>query len=464
MIVAVPVDPLEALRRQLDAVLSDDSECPSRVVRVGGPRRVGKSRVVQQFVSGCGLPYVYFTAAAGSWHDEPARFVAAVGESELASSDPRPGVESSGEPGGWASALSGFAALVPGRGAVLVVDEAGLLEARDEAFRTALDAVLEGVLGSRRTLIVLIGSRRTAWPEVLVPPMSPTEVTALLGLGAADGIDAWLVSGGLPGVLVDWPEGRTALDYVAQAVEDPTTSLVVTGERLLAAEFGAEAQARAVLGIVGQGERTFSGIGRAATGLQQASLNRTLGLLADRGLVTSDVPLSTRPAPREKRYQVADPYLSFWLRFLGSYVGELERGRADRVLARIRAGFGAWRALAVEPLARASLTRLLLDPESGTDPYVGGYWTRADRPRIELVLADRGPTAGRVLGVGAVKWADEPFTAADLAGLVERRQQLPGGEGAPMVVVSRAGVDLPADADGWVGADVFPPEDLLTAW
>jgi hypothetical protein len=53
----------------------------------------------------------------------------------------------------------------------------------------------------------------------------------MLALPAAEAFDAYLVSGGLPLVLDEWPSGRTALDYVAEAVADPLSALLVSGER-----------------------------------------------------------------------------------------------------------------------------------------------------------------------------------------------------------------------------------------
>ncbi len=53
-------------------------------------------------------------------------------------------------------------------------------------------------------------------------------------------------------------------DYLSDVVEDPTSALLLSGERALAAEFPAEAQARQVLGAIGSGERTHTLIGREA--------------------------------------------------------------------------------------------------------------------------------------------------------------------------------------------------------
>ena len=265
-------------------------------------------------------------------------------------------------------------------------------------------------------------------------------------------------SGGLPLILDEWSTGATLGDYLAGAVQDPLSALLVSAERGLAAEFPVEAQARQVLGAIGSGERTHSLIGRAAGGMPSASLNRALRLLTAKRVVEAALPLSTKPS-RETRYTVADPYLRFWLTFLGPHLAEIERGRGDLVLARIESGWTSWRGRAVEPVLRESLRRMSAEilPE-GTN-VVGGYWTRTNDPEIDIVGADKGPVAGKVTVAGLMKWLDSrPFDLHDLARLAVHRSQLPGAtDSIPLLAVSRVGGTVQ-------GVRVVGPEELITAW
>ncbi|MFG1882808.1 ATP-binding protein [Micromonospora sp. NPDC049102] len=255
---------------------------------------------------------------------------------------------------------------------------------------------------------------------MIIPPLSPADVRDMLDLSAADAFDAYLVSGGLPLILDEWPTGASVREYLADAVRDPTSALLVSGERALAAEFPPQSQAGLVLRAIGTGERTFTLISRAAGDLPQASLNRPLGLLTQKRAVEVAVPLSTRPS-RETRYAVADPYLRFWLSFLGR---RLPGGTLP---------------------AEASV--------------IGGYWTRTNDPEIDIVGADRGPVAQRICFVGSVKWQENrPFDAHDLDRLFLHRSRLPGAdESVPTVAVSRSGTAVD-------GIHVLSPEDLLDAY
>jgi uncharacterized protein len=51
--------------------------------------------------------------------------------------------------------------------------------------------------------------------EMVVPPLSPADVLAMLAVPTAD---AYLVSGGLPLILDEWPAGATVMDYLADAL------------------------------------------------------------------------------------------------------------------------------------------------------------------------------------------------------------------------------------------------------
>jgi hypothetical protein len=241
-------------------------------------------------------------------------------------------------------------------------------------------------------------------------------------------------------------------------VNRPTSALIVSGERALAAEFPVEAQARTVLGAIGHGERTFTLIGRSAGGLNPGALSRSLEILTSKRLVEGRLPLSTRPS-KDTRYHVADSHLRFWLSFIGPNMPAIERGRGDQVLALIKERWNSWRGRAVEPVIRESLLRL---PDGtlpeGTDA-VGGYWTRSNDPEIDLVGADRAPIAKKITLVGSVKWLEnKPFDGHDLTRLIVHRNQLPGADDTtPLLAVTRSG----AATDG---ISVLGPDELLAAW
>ncbi len=160
---------------------------------------------------------------------------------------------------------------------------------------------------------------------------------------------------------------------------------------------------------------------------------------------------------------MADPYLRFWLRFVGPHIDELSRGRPDLVIERIMRGWSAFRGRAVEPLVREGLERLLADASLserlGGARHVGSWWRRDHAIEVDLV-GGNAPTPTSIGFVGSVKWREnEPFSGRDLSDLARSRAAVPGAELAKLVVVSRARIDDDVTVDA-----TFRPDELLAAW
>jgi AAA+ ATPase superfamily predicted ATPase len=442
---------------------------PGRAILIRGRRRVGKSRLVEEFIDRAEVPSFFFTASGQPTIEaDLALFTEAVLESDL----PDAGLFAGQAPATWDAALRLLARCLPeDRPSVVVLDEMPYLIRTDPGFEGTLQKIFDRELSRKPALLICVGSDLAMMEalneygrpfhqratELVIPPLSPVDAAEMLDLPAADAFDAYLVSGGLPLILDEWPARMNALDYVTEAAADPLSALLVSGERALAAEFPPDSHARLVLGAIGTGVRTFSKIQQATGGFSQATLIRALQLLTAKRIVEATVPLSAK-ASRETRYAVADPHLRFWLAFLGPHQPEIERGRGDLVASRVVASWTAWRGTAIEPVIREALRRIS-DQLPGEPRAIGGYWTRSNDPEVDLIGADREPIAKQIAFVGSIKWREnQPFDERDLAALVTHRSQVPGAaESTPLVVVTRSGARVTTPL-------VLGPEALLTAW
>lgn len=442
---------------------------PGRALLIRGRRRVGKSRLVEEFIDRAGVASVFYTASGQPTVEaDLGLFAEAVAESSL----PDTALFLDQAPGTWDAALRLLARSLPDDlPSVVVLDEMPYLIGIDPGFEGTLQKIFDRELSRKPVLLICIGSDLAMMEalnaygrpfhqratELVIPPLNPAETAEMLELAAADAIDACLVSGGLPLILDEWPTGATALEYVAEAVRDPLSALLVSGERALAAEFPPDSQARLVLGAIGSGERTYTKIQQAAGRMPTASLGRALDLLTAKRIVDVATPMSTRSS-RETRYSIADPHLRFWLAFPGAHMAEIERGRGDLLMRRVKASWSTWRGIAVEPVIREALRRIS-DRLPGDTGAVGSYWTRTNDPEIDLVGADRVPVAQRITFVGSIKWRDNrPFDARDLSELIVHRSKMPGADqSTPLLVAARSG----SDVDGPL---LLSPDDLLSAW
>lgn len=460
---------LATLSTLLRAVASEvGSSRPGRCLLLRGRRRIGKSSLVEAFVDRADVPAVFFTAAGASAEAE----LEALREAVAVSTLPDRGVFADAVPGNWSAALRQLAGILPDdRPSVVVVDEVPYLMDRVDAFEGVLQRAWDRELSRRPVLLVLVGSDLSMMEalgsygrpfhqrgqEMVLGPLSPAEVGQMLQLAPAEAFDAALVTGGLPLVCAAWRPGDDLWTFLDAELANPVSALLVSAERSLAAELPHSANARSVLSAIGSGERTFTNIARAAGGITHASLTRSVDVLAAQRIVVGELPIWTRPS-KERRYRVADPYLWFWLRFIGLYLHEIERLRGDLTLRRVRDGWTAWRGRAVEPLLRESLARLLPDGTLPAAPAVGAYWNRSSTIEIDIVGADREPIAKDVHFLGSIKWLERsPFNSHDLAVLQKHRAALTDDPLA-LVAVSRSGVT----ATGLTAS--YGPAELLTAW
>ena len=467
---------LDVLAGQYRTVVEGGGATRGRAVIMTGRRRVGKSRLVQEFCDRSGAPYVVFQATRGRGPvAERADFTAALAHSALPGAELVAGLQAQD----WNQALRSLALAVPDDvPSIAVIDEVPWLVEQDREFEGALQTVWDRHLSSKPLLLLLVGSDLSVMEalqsygrpffgraaKVTVQPLNLADIQAMTELDAAAAVDAQLITGGFPEIVQSWRPGMTRTDFLEASVANPLSPLLVAGELSLLGEFPATAHSRAVLEAVGTGERTFSAIASRAGGagaLPSGTLSPLLNTLQAKRILAVDLQLSAKADTKNKRYRIADPYLRFWLAFLQRSIPLIERGRGDLALEHIERSWTSWRGRAVEPLIRESLLRLLPDEVWPGTEAVGGWWNRRNNPEIDLIGADREPVARNVHFVGSVKWLEnQPFGAHEYEALVRAKPAVPGAEpGTPLVAVSRCGV-----ADGLPLAAHWGPEDLVRAW
>lgn len=456
---------LQSLERHLAAVTESGT---GAFLSVRGRRQVGKSRLAEEFLRAADAPGVFFTAAQGvSASEELRTFADEIARSSLEAAPFF--AEISFE--GWDSALRQLGSHITAP-SILVVDELPYLLAGDAGLEGTLQRVWDRHLSRVPLLLIVIGSDLSVMEalgsydrplyqrmrEMVVEPFTVAETAAMIGLEGADAFDAYLVLGGFPTLAGSWGSSRSLTAFLRGQLTDSTSPLVVSGERILNAEFPPGLQARDVLTTIGSGERTFATIADRS-GLNQGSLTRTLQVLTrDKRVVTANRPLSAA-ASRSVNYRVADPYLRFWLRFVRPNLELLLRGRGDMVASRVLDQWAEYRGKAVEPIVRASIERLLPDERFGPARQVGSYWTRTGDLEVDLIGGDSSDPPTPVSFVGTVKWRERsPLGKADLADLVAARSRVPGADNALLIGVSRSGFRT-EDLDLALG-----PDELLAAW
>ena len=434
---------LAELDAHLDDVRRGTHADPGVVVVVSGRRRVGKSRLVSEFVDRSTSPYAYLEAD----HDDASieRLLARIDE------------------------------LPDSRASVVVVDDASPL-LRTPTSIESLRRVWDRHLASRRVLLLLVSAPAPvdapaapdrAWrgrsATLQVEPLNPAEIADLTGQDAYDAIDSYLITGGLPLALEEWDRGMPRDDFLRASFERSTSALVVTGQRLLDASLPDTSYARSVLAAIGgRGEQTFTSIYNAVSdgSMSRNSLTANLEALSAAGLIAGDEPLSTRPAPKDRRWRVIDPALSFWLAFVEPALGAVDRGRPDDAMRLVDDGFRSWRDRAVAAVVHDALARLLPDSRWPEVRRVGGWWSRGKSGELAIVGATDAP-ASRISLVGTIAWRrTDPLSGGEIARLVADAPKVPGVDAeTALVAVCPAGRGV----DDRI-AQSWSAEDLMAAW
>jgi hypothetical protein len=281
----------------------------------------------------------------------------------------------------------------------------------------------------------------------------------LLGLNPQGALDAYLAIGGFPQVARLWRRRDSLFGFLRRQLADPTSPLIVSGERALNAEFSAESHARRVLTAIGAGERSYGKIGRRS-GVARQSLDRALDTLVEKRAILRTRPVSAGSS-RQTRYVVADAYLRFFLRYLQQHsIDEVDRGRGDLVLENIRRSWSDYAGQAIEPVVREAITRMLPGPGFAGAKYVGSFWTRTNDVQVDLVGVAEQKRPTRVEFLGSIKWRQKAkFSVRDTRVLMNNRSKVPGADEDTIYIgVSRTGFD-----DARLDVELTP-DRLLEAW
>jgi AAA+ ATPase superfamily predicted ATPase len=450
-----------------------------KAVAVRGRRAVGKSTLVEEFLVRESPPHAFFVASK----DQPSSEALSGFLSELERSTLPIAAELAAgvRPDSWEAALRLVATSCAGasRGgtstpACLVIDELPWLSEQEPSIEGLLQTAWDRHLGRLPILLVLIGSdlhmmetlERYDRPlhgrvtPFVIEPLNPAEMSDMVQAEPESALDAYCMLGGFPQLAATWRAKDSVRRYLTRELSDPTSPLVVTGERVMAAELPSHSAAGAVIAAVGAGETEFTKI-LSRSGVGRTSLGSALKTLAQKRIVSRQTPFAHMNETKLSRYVIADPYLRFWLRFIGPNLPLIERRRGDLAARRIVDDWSTFRGHAIEPIVRACIERMLPDERFAGANFLSSYWTRTNDPEVDLVGHDDDRRPTRVEFIGSIKWRETaPFSRDDSARLAAVSTRVPlTSDGTLLVGVSRSGFSPKAKLDVELG-----PRELIEAW
>lgn len=306
---------LEFVNRELELAELDAAAARGGLLVVYGRRRVGKTRLLRQWMDGRGG--LFSQALEGPVEMQVAQVFA----------DLKDRLETRIEPRGWEDLLE-ILGLQKKRW-VLCLDEFPYLTARDASLPSRLQRWLDQGIPDG-CLLILAGSSMRMMHDLFLHRTAPLYGRAqkLLQVAPMDyrafckacdldpataaSFEKFACVGGIPKYWEFVEKGRDTVQLVESLFFDFAPYMEQEPRRILHDEGVAGVNALAVLEAVGRGASRVSEIA-ARLGTAQTNLSRLLQQLMDASVLSRDLPFgeSSRTSKRTL-YQIEDPALRFW--------------------------------------------------------------------------------------------------------------------------------------------------------
>jgi AAA+ ATPase superfamily predicted ATPase len=199
---------------------------------IRGRRQVGKSRLMEEFIRRTGAKAVFYVASQLNVDEELHEFTQAVASSPTETA----ALASEGSLGSWQAALTLLAReATPAEPIVIVIDEFPYLVKSYDPIEGILQAIWDRTL-ERKTpvLLIVVGSDISMMEalttygrplynrpiEMVIDPLSPAEIAAMLRLDARDALEAYLVIGGFPRLASRWERTDDLWRFLKRELQD----------------------------------------------------------------------------------------------------------------------------------------------------------------------------------------------------------------------------------------------------
>ena len=390
-----------------------------------GRRRVGKTRLVKEFIKG--KPAVYHLARNSTYLDNLRDFAGAVLEKY-----PSPYLT----PESFSSFADVFRYLSEKGKVVVVIDEFPYLIQSDKRVLSEFQYIVDEIVRTSELHLILVGSSVGMMEERVLSQKSPLygrrdgqirlepldffNSWRLLGVGLEEAIKIYGVTGGVPAYLVLF----NRFDDLKRLAFSKQGFLYAEGDFLLSSELREPKVYKLILKAVAEGKTRFNEIS-TFTGLPRSNLFKYVEVLERLGFLRREKPITAPPKTKNTRYKIADNYIRFYFRFVERYRDEVELESLD-FWGEFLEEYNAYLGGIFEDVARQFLIKL---NKAGRLPFrftkIGRWWHKGEEIDI-VALNEKGRKAFFV----EVKWKDlGKREARGVLKDLERKGELIGLEG-----------------------------------
>lgn len=375
-----------------------------------GKRRVGKTELIKQFITG--KPGVYYLAdrrQEGEQLQELGRLLGGHFNDPLLQSH---GFRD------WIEMFEYLRRQVT-EPLILAIDEYPYLVEANAAVSSLWQKGWDQYLKERPLFLILSGSsvavmeseallhksplygRRTG--QLLLRPLPFAEARQFFPrLDFIKALELYTVAGGLPAYLLQLDPNLSVAENARQKIFVTTEFLHNEVEFVLKEELRAPKNYLAILRSIALGKRKLSEITND-TGLSKNILSKYLSTLERLQVVEKEMPVTERQPHKSRRglYRLSDNYFRFWFQYVWPQRSALELGRLDEPMRKLAESFNSMVAQVYEAVCQELLFRFsnrLFPLERA-----GRWWN--NQAEIDAVGLN---AARREIIFGEAKWSDKP--------------------------------------------------------
>jgi len=379
-----------------------------RFIPVYGRRRIGKTRLVQEFIEG--KQAIYFLADSIAETEQLKSLGRIVGEHFNDTILTEAGFRD------WQQFFRYLKEKESGR-LVVVIDEFPYLVNSNRAVSSIFQKGIDEHLKNSNLCLILMGSsigmmekevlfykaplygRRTGSLEVKEMPFD-----SLYNFFPGKPFDELMaihaVFGMIPAYLEKVYPEVDILENIRLLILEKGTFFSNEVEYVLMEELREPRNYFAILKSVSQGKRKLSEMINE-TGFEKSHVSRYLDILRGLGFVKKEIPITEKHPEKSKQglYAIEDRFFAFWFKYVLPYRSSLEIGKYEHVLKLIRGSLEQHISQAYEAVSREICLRMM---EKGTMQFtaIGKWWSRNEE--IDLVAMDEQT---KTATFGECKWS-----------------------------------------------------------
>jgi len=372
------------------------------LVLVTGRRRIGKSRLVHEFLKDKEAIAVQFEKRV--WGYNLAKLNRAIGQHfEI----PTPNFST------FTDAFRFIASQTNGR-LVVFLDEFSYLLRYSEV-EAEFQSIVDEVLPESNVMLILsassVGLLKRSFFDYSSPLYGRSDATLNLqplrfrhlfewfsGLTPEDAVKLYAVTSGVPRYL-ELFSGRDVENEIKRNFFDPNAFLFREAKELLEEEFREPETYYTILEALARGKTRVNEIAQYSF-IEPKNTARYLRILEDLGILRRELPVGRRA--KRGVYRFKDLYFAFWFRFIAPYFEEIESGFPDGAIEDFGRDFNRYLGFAFEDVARQILIEL---NRAGKLPFsftkIGRWWHKSEE--IDLVALNERERKALLV---EVKWKE----------------------------------------------------------